>query len=996
MMNTHYIQLFMNDFGLIHHQLKSVEYFNKHHIIPSVKNNLHFSFSTPFEYSFEIQDVIIQKPKYTPDEYIKRQESYMYSLHIRYKERIVLQDYGVQYKGIIELCKIPCMIGVYPCDEKDHKYSGCFIINGNIRCIVMQETLAWNIPIVTTINDALCECSIRSYVAGSYGSTYSYTILYHRKKDYIYLQLGNVMYSIHDICYYWKTLEDIKENHSHIYEYFSIDNDVPKKREITKESIIFPHCTTISEKYEFLLFSLYKMKSCLQKNVIDDIDDLKNKTIMPPGYMYGSLIRQKILLYRKQMMFQIQKYLKTKQRSIIIQACFTSLHFPKNIISSSIHYAFATGNWNINKTFEESNGICQLVNRTNSYAHLSHLRLVHNPLPKDSKMMKPRQIHPSSIGMLCIHETPESGSVGLLQTLSYFSTITAFDDNNSMKKKLSYVLSSSSSEDYPHIVFLNGIYLGYSHIQYIYPIAPIHSFLDNTFVYVQTQMGTIIRPVLDKHKMKYWNINDNWNSCIERKKIRYISCSCFRVIPDQKSSYSEIDNHMYIHGIMGANIVFAEHNQAPRNIYQTNMGKQAIGSHIDHTEFSLDYPQKPLCITRANQYLNQCTSYEDHTGVNCCVAIMCFSGYNQEDSIVVNKSALDRGLFQTTHHVYYKTKEKTNGNRKEVCISNDISSSPFPKIREKIQKNDIVIQKQSKTDFTRQHAESNSKNISLVHQHNESFYVHEIQTTCIDTSNNYNAITIHGIATRIPEIGDKLSSRHGQKGIIGMIMNDIDMPRTIEGIIPDIIINTHAIPSRMTIGQILESITSRYNAQYGSNIHGTPFQHQDIMQLLKQLPVNNMGEETMYSGITGNPLAHKSFVGITYYQRLKHFVQDKIHARRKGKIDAITKQPVHGRVNNGGLRIGEMEKDAFIAHGTTEMIKERLLDASDGTIAHICKKCGLFVDSVPIFCIKAFCRLCETEEYTTRIYVPNAYILLCKELLCLRIAVKHKLKEYTI
>ena len=505
-------------------------------------------------------------------------------------------------------------------------------------------------------------------------------------------------------------------------------------------------------------------------------------------------------------------------------------------------------------------------------------------------------------------------------------------------------------------------------------------------------MGTMLRPVLNKHKMKFWNINDNWNSCVERKKIQYISSSYFTIFPEQTSLYTEIDNHMYIHGIMGANIIFAEHNQAPRNIYQTNMGKQAIGSHIDNTEFSLDYPQKPLCTTKANDYLNQYTKYEDYTGVNCCVAIMCFSGYNQEDSIIVNKSALDRGLFQTTHHIYYKTKEKTNGNRKEVC---DLDN-PFPKIREKIKKNDIVIKKQSKTDFTRQYTNSDSKNISLIHQHDEPFYVHKIQSTCIDASNNYNAITIHGIATRIPEIGDKLSSRHGQKGIIGMIMNDIDMPRTIEGIIPDIIINTHAIPSRMTIGQILESITSRYNAQYGANIHGTPFQHQDIIQLLKKLPVNNMGEEMMYSGINGNPLLHKSFIGITYYQRLKHFVQDKIHARRNGKVDAITKQPVHGRVNNGGLRIGEMERDAFIAHGTTEIIKERFLDASDGTIAHICKNCGLFVDSVPIFCIKAFCRLCDTEEYTTRVYVPHAYILLCKELLCLRVAVKHKLKEYMI
>lgn len=995
-MNTqirdYYVRIFMEDRGLLYHQLKSVEHFNTYHISSCVKQNLKLSFSSPFEYIFEIKNVIIQNPLYTPEECIMRQESYIYTIHIQYTERIIFHDYGVQFKGSIELCKIPCMIGVYPCKEKQHKYNGCFIINGNIRCIVMQETLAWNIPIITRNNQNTCECSIRSYIEQSYGNTYSYILIYNIKKKYIYLQFGNVIYSVYDILEYWNTLEFMQSHHSDIYNYFQIESDVPKKKELTNKTVLFPHCTTISEKYEFLLFSLHKMKSCLCNNTIDDIDDMKYKTIMPPGYMYGSLIRQKILLYKKQMIFQIQKYLKTKQRSITIQSCFTSLHFSKNIISSSIHYSFATGNWNVNKTFEESNGICQLVNTINTYAHLSHLRLVHNPLSKDSKMMKPRQIHPSSIGMLCIHETPEGGNVGLLQSLSYFSSVIAFDDNNKIKDKFKLVLSSTLSNDYPHIVFLNGVYIGYSHIQHIYLITLIHSFIDNKIIYIRNQMGTMIRPVLDKRKIKCWNINDNWESCVERTKIRYISSSCFDIIPEQKSLYTEIDNHMYIHGIMGANIVFAEHNQAPRNIYQTNMGKQSIGSHITNTEFSLDYPQKPLCATKANQYLNQYTQYEDYTGVNCCVAIMCFSGYNQEDSIIVNKSALDRGLFQTTHHIYYKTKEKTNGNRKEVCTSDN----PFPSIGEKIYKNDIVIKKESKTEFTRQNAISDSKNISLIHQSEEPFHVHKIETTCIDMSNNYNAITIHGIARRIPEIGDKLSSRHGQKGIIGMIMNDIDMPRTIEGIVPDIIINTHAIPSRMTIGQILESITGRYNAQYGSNIHGTPFQHQDIMRLLHKLPTNSMGEEKMYSGITGIPLKHKSFVGITYYQRLKHFVQDKIHARRNGKVDAITKQPVHGRVNNGGLRIGEMEKDAFIAHGATEVIKERMLHASDGTIAHICRKCGLFVDSVPVFCIKAFCRLCESEEYTTRIHVPNAYILLCKELLCLRISVKHKLKEYVI
>ena len=422
--------------------------------------------------------------------------------------------------------------------------------------------------------------------------------------------------------------------------------------------------------------------------------------------------------------------------------------------------------------------------------------------------------------------------------------------------------------------------------------------------------------------------------------------------------------HMEIHpsiimGFVGFNIPYANRSQAPRNVYGTGQSKQSVGCYISNFRKRFDisahvlyHPQKPLIKTKLTDY--SMAGYLP-TGINAIVAIMSYTGYNQEDSIMINQSAVNRGLFKSCYFKSYDTYEtydpKTNT---EYIIDNvpkveeDINTNKkynYSKLNEKgvinegvyVEDNDVLIGRYVKS------TEGNGDSSVAVKDGGKGV----VDKVFMDYSNTHS----HRIARvricteRDPTLGDKFASRHGQKGVIGMIVPQEDMPFNKDGMTPDIIINPHAIPSRMTIGQFIECIMGKICCRFGFTADAAPFTNinsEDISDILEQkCGMDRYGDEILYSGIHGTQIKTNIFFGPTYYQRLKHMVKDKINSRATGKYTMKTKQPPSGRAIGGGLRIGEMERDAILSHGVANFLKESMFERSDAYSYHISDKSGL-------------------------------------------------------
>ena len=433
--------------------------------------------------------------------------------------------------------------------------------------------------------------------------------------------------------------------------------------------------------------------------------------------------------------------------------------------------------------------------------------------------------------------------------------------------------------------------------------------------------------------------------------------------------------HMYTHceihpsmllGICASIIPFPDHNQSPRNTYQSAMGKQAMGFFLTNYSRRMDtmanilyYPQKPLATTRSMEFLK---FRELPAGQNAIVAIACYSGYNQEDSVIMNQSSIDRGLFRSLFFRSYTDCEKRVGihilEKFEKPTRGDtlrLKHGTYDKLDEdgiiapgiRVSGEDIIIGKTSpinpdNAELGQRTAQHVKRDASTPLRSTESGIIDSVIVTTNQDGCRYVKVRVR--TTKIPQIGDKFASRHGQKGTIGVTYRQEDMPFTAEGITPDIIINPHAIPSRMTIAHLIECLLSKVSTLKGMEGDATPFTEvtvDSVSDLLREHGYQSRGFEVMYHGHTGRKLRTQIFFGPTYYQRLRHMVDDKIHARARGPVQIMTRQPVEGRARDGGLRFGEMERDCMIAHGAASFLKERLFEVSDAFRVHICENCGL-------------------------------------------------------
>ena len=786
----------------------------------------------------------------------------------------------------------------------------------------------------------------------------------------------------------------------------------------------------------------------------DDRDNYANKRIDTSGTLMSLLFRQ---LYRNFLKTVSAQLFRLLENGKIDNVNIGDVINHKKI-TGGFKYAFATGNWGIQKGGNGQNGVAQVLSRMTTISALANLRRINTPISREGKAPKPRQLHYTSWGIVCPVETPEGGSCGLVKNLALlahvrlptFSTpLAEFIVELAVMRPLLRCTPGERRDGTSVIV--NGVIIGIVEktrapelTEKLRMARRSHCVAFDTSIshkedgiYLNSDAGGLCRPVIiasEAHRIKALleglEAHENaWHALLREGIIEFIdkqeeetlkvAIRISDLCKDASYTHCDIQPHL-IDGLCASLIPHRDHNQAPRNTYQSAMGKQAVGVYATNFNHRMDtiahvlcYPQRALVTTQVEEMLGT-----NVVPAGCCpvVVIMSYTGFNQEDSVIVNQSAIDRGIFRSFVYRAYKDEEKAIGADSEQ-FENPIHCSDCMGMRmgcytklsadgrvtpgTHVKQGDVLI---GKTINTSDICEGNEarrivkRDKSLIMKNNEPATVDAVLTSMTKEGNRY--IKVRTRSLRIPRIGDKLSSRHGQKGVIGMVLSQEDMPFTSDGISPDIIINPHAIPSRMTIGQLVECLLGKLCTIDGRIGDGTPFRGTSIEQIADELEARGYqrhGNEKLVNGMTGKLMPGRVFIGPTFYQRLKHMVIDKQHSRARGPIQILTRQPVEGRSRDGGLRFGEMERDCIISHGAGNVLLERLFEQSDPFETHVCSQCGLLCHSeavnMQVRGAKAWCNNCKSHEHAKVIRIPYAFKLLMHELYTMNIIPRIRVRD---
>jgi DNA-directed RNA polymerase II subunit RPB2 len=745
---------------------------------------------------------------------------------------------------------------------------------------------------------------------------------------------------------------------------------------------------------------------------VDDRDAYPNKRVVTTGALLTHLFRQ---LFQK-----VCKDIRSKFVHEVNNDTWKKRDVPRPLevlninnlykilkvstIEGKLKQALATGNFTVQglgTTSTASNatkvGVSQVLNRLSYSATLSHLRRIQTPVEKSGKLLAPRKLHGTSWGYVCPVETPEGHSVGIVKGMSMLTSITQHTSSLVVLSvlhdisEMEWITDLSNMTRYKGTnIIVNGVIVGYTRnpsdvYNYLkkaklsfrlHPHTGISWKIHQNIINIETDGGRFVRPLfrIDNGVMLSPPTNPiEWNdwikACIEYIDPAETETIRVAMFPNE---ITKTHTHCEIHptlvlGHMASSIPFSDHNQSPRNTYQSAMGKQAMGifarnyaKRLDKNGYILCSPMRPFVETRIMNILD---THEMPSGDNVMVAIGIYGGYNQEDSVILNKASVNRGLFRTLYYTIYKDEEHRNvsSGKEEKFVKprrentrgfktsayHAIQDNGVPAMNSYIKENDVIIGK-----VTSLKSDPNGyafRDSSTVHRNSETCRVDGVWND--KNSDGYPFVKVRVVSERVPEIGDKVSSRHGQKGTCGIILNEEDMPYTASGLRPDIIMNPHAVPSRMTIAQLMETMYGKICTEKGTLGDGTPYSHLKIATLkehLLDLGMHPYGNEIMYNGQTGEMMEAEIFMGPAFYQRLKHMVIDKKHSRARGPIVSLTRQPCEGRSRDGGLRVGEMERDCMISHGAAVFTKERLMDVSDPFTTGFCKTCGTLAVVNPV------------------------------------------------
>ena len=767
----------------------------------------------------------------------------------------------------------------------------------------------------------------------------------------------------------------------------------------------------------------------------DDKDHLKNKRIKLAGPLLAELFRSALWSLYRDMRYQFRR-MSTRRKGVLISAAIRP-----GIITSRIQHALATGNWRRGRV-----GMTQLLDRTNTLSTLSHLRRLQSPLSRSQPNFLARDLHSTHWGRLCPNETPEGANCGLVKNLALMASVSVGTDAEKVKRTLEFmgvIRSKDVDEQLRHTgtkIFVEGYLLGYTTTPDILVNtfremrrkgeisgeANIVFYKNYNEIYVNADEGRIRRPLVvvedGKSLLKQRYIRNirqerwSWSDLVREGIIEYMDSdeeeNAFISINTQglTSEHTHMELCPYTILGVGASIIpYAEHNQSPRNTYQAAMAKQAPGvyalNYRDRTDTRghlLHYPQKPLVATKPMQVIG----YDERpAGQNYVIAILSSIGYNMEDAIIFNHGAVQRGLGHSSFFRIYKSicKQYLGGSKDRLTVPEAgirgyhgadayrmLESDGLISTEGAVTGGDILIGKTSPPRFMEDYRGLEVRGPQL---RDTSVSVRPTEVGMVDSVfitkdiEGSQLVKVKVRSHRVPELGDKFVSRHGQKGVIGMLVPQEDMPFSASGVTPDIIMNPHAYPSRMTVGQFIEAIGGKAAAIRGEIVDGTPFSNEEpktLQEHLLSFGLQPGGREILYDGQSGKKFEAEVFLGVAFYQKLHHMVVDKIHARARGQVQMLTRQPTEGRARGGGLRFGEMERDCLVGHGAAMLLKDRLLEESDSYTIYVCERCGRqgFYD---VRQRKYTCSTCEGKSDIEPVTISYAFKLLLQEMqsLCL-------------
>jgi len=799
------------------------------------------------------------------------------------------------------------------------------------------------------------------------------------------------------------------------------------------------------------LYVAFMVRRVLMANhdvsLVDDRDYVGNKRLELAGQLLSLLFEDLFKKFNHDIKLNIDKVLKKPARTEEFDA-FSVMQVHGNHITQGMNRAISTGNWNLKRFRMERAGVTHVLSRLSYISALGMMTRITSQFEKTRKVSGPRALQPSQFGMLCPSDTPEGEACGLVKNLALMTHITT-DDEEAPVRRLVFMIGAQNIEavsgkelygDGAYIIFINGTPIALTRqpkqflndFRKLRRTGRVSEFVSiyinhhHNAVHIATDEGRICRPliVVEKamSKVTSRNLRSLGNGTMEfddflaRGLVEYLdvneendsNIAMYEDEIDDITTHLEIEPFTILGAVAGL-IPYPHHNQSPRNTYQCAMGKQAIGAiahnqflRIDTLLYLMVYPQKPMVKTRAIELIK----YDKlPAGQNAIVAVMSYSGYDIEDALVLNKASCDRGFgrcqvfrkYSTTLRKYPNSTADRLGNRHE---ENDapikkhalLGTDGLANVGEKVSAGEVYIMKQvplntAATGLGSDYGSNEFRDTPMTYRLPDHSYIDKVMVSV--TEADHKLIKVQTRQTRRPEVGDKFSSRHGQKGVVGIIAEQADMPFNDEGIVPDIIMNPHGFPSRMTVGKMLELVAGKAGVMAGELQYGTAFggsKVEDMGDILIEKGFSYSGKDFVTSGITGESLPAYIFFGPIYYQKLKHMVQDKMHSRSRGPRAILTRQPTEGRSRDGGLRLGEMERDCLIAYGASQLLLERLMLSSDAHEVDICENCGLMG-------YQSWCQTCKSSKGVVRMTIPYAAKLLIQELLSMNVLARLRLED---
>ncbi len=833
---------------------------------------------------------------------------------------------------------------------------------------------------------------------------------------------------------------------------------------------VMVHLNDNIAKFDTLCVMLEKLYALVSGLIsADNLDAALSQEVLLPGHVYVGLLCEKLQDIIIMTKARINKDLRTNSAKL------KDLNYIKKQLTSQaltvgkkMEFFLATGNMisHSNLDLQQTTGFAIVADKLNHTRYLSHFRSIHRgQYFAEMKTTTVRKLLPESWGFVCPVHTPDGAPCGLLNHIAQTCApvtrealravhVTKFVQvlaNFGLVPIAASVMHHSFDSSFIHVM-LDGRLVGYVpetvadkfvgglrcakvkkqdvpfnlEIAYI-PRSVYGKAKQFAGIFLFTTPGRFCRPV------KNLACNEvEWIGALEQV---YLSIAAISedIRPDTTHQELRASN---ILSIVAATIPFLEYNQSPRNMYQCQMGKQTMATpyhnhpyRCDNKVYRLIYPQMPIVRTKA---------YEDYdfdlypSGTNAVVAVISYTGYDMEDAMIMNKSSYERGMAHGCIYKSYMRSPAEEGAKLSASANTAKAklAERFRLVNKKCIDSDENIDMKEKLDsdglpFVGTKIAYRDPELCLVdtvkgepryysYKDNETSYVEEVRLVANENSRSSPDVMYKMRYTRNPVIGDKFSSRHGQKGVLSFLWPQVDMPFSESGITPDVIINPHAFPSRMTIGMLIESMAGKSGAAHGHFQTVEAFEkypeeggvEKYFGEELVKAGYNYYGTEVLYSGIFGAPLKAEIYMGLVYYQRLRHMVSDKSQARATGPIDVLTHQPVKGRKKQGGIRFGEMERDALLAHGAAYCLHDRLLLSSDYSEGYVCENCGGILACYRKVDVhlqgtvydkdvervrteqEMVCKMCGDKSRCQKVVMPYVFRLLANELAAMNVRLR--------